>query len=106
MNKYSMKVSDIVDGDTVKGDLIAEDLGIIFPAQKFRFIWVNTPERNQPGYYDAKEFTAQHLQDKTVPISLYSRDSFGRWLVAVHISEEITLNEMLLKEGLAVPFTK
>lgn len=104
MNKYQFVVTYIVDGDTVEGDLICQDLGIVFPKQRLRFMWCNTPEREQEGYQEAKDFTASYLSEKTVTLGVYKKDAFGRWLTDVYISEDETLNQLLLKEGLAVPF--
>ena len=106
MNSYKMKITYIVDGDTVEADLICEDLGIVFPKQRFRFMWCNTPERKQEGYQEAKDYTAFHLQDRTVPISIYKKDAFGRWLTDVYVNEKETLNQLLLKNDYAVPFKK
>lgn len=105
MNKYALRIEGITDGDTVKGQLVASDLGIIFPEQKFRLMYVNTPERKMPNYREATQFTAEHLIiGELYDIQIYKKDAFGRWLTVIYISEGVSINELLLKEGLAVPF--
>jgi micrococcal nuclease len=105
MNKYAVRIEGITDGDTVKGQLIASDLGIIFPEQKFRLMYVNTPERSQPNYKEATQFTAEHLLlGQIYNIEIYKKDAFGRWLTVIYIKEGVSINELLLKNGLAVPY--
>jgi micrococcal nuclease len=106
-NRYKVEVTRTVDGDTIYGKLWAEDLNIIFPNQKFRFLGVNTPEKKQLGYYEATEFTAQVCDGKTLEIDLHGKDAFGRWLVDVYYQDgDVTksLNQELLKNKLAVVY--
>lgn len=105
MNTYKMRMIKDTDGDTVHGDLICEDLGIIFPEQRFRFMYVNTPEKKHEGYEEANAFTSEHLKvGETYDIQVYKKDAFGRWLTVIYIAEGVSINELLLKNGLAVPY--
>jgi micrococcal nuclease len=106
-NTYKMEVMRTIDGDTCVGNLWADDLGIVFPNQKFRFLGVNTPEKKHTGYYEATEFTAQVCDGKTLMIDLHGKDAFGRWLVDVYYQEDNEmkwLNQELLKNKLAVVY--
>lgn len=68
-------------------------------------MYVDTPERKMPNFKEATQFTAEHLLvGQVYDISLYDRDSFGRWLSVIYISEGVSINELLLKEGLAEPY--
>lgn len=101
--QYHVKVKRVIDGDTFVGDV---DLGMNLMAKEvhFRLKGINTPEKDQEGFYEAKEYTAQHLEDiqKEVLITSYGKDKYGRWLVDVHLEgEEKTLNQKLLDEKLA-----
>jgi endonuclease YncB( thermonuclease family) len=103
-NTYAVEVTRTVDGDTFFGNLIVSDFNMVFTNQKFRFLGVNTPERGQNGYYEAKEFVAQTCDGKTLKVDLHGKDSFGRWLINVFYEDGKSLNEELLKLGLAVVF--
>lgn len=105
MNKYALQITGITDGDTVKGHLIAHDINIAIPYQRFRLMYVDTPERKAPKFEEAKQFTADHLEiGKVYDISLYEMDSFGRWLSVIYVEEGVSINELLLKNGLAEPY--
>lgn len=102
MNRYRLYVSRVIDGDTVVGDLIAHDIGIIIPDQKFRLMGCDTPERGEVHFYEATEFTAFHTENLTVDITLHGKDSFGRWLADVYVGDKYdSLSKLLIDEGLA-----
>jgi micrococcal nuclease len=97
--QYHVEVEEVIDGDTFKGTV---DLGMnLFTKDvHFRLLGVNTPEKDQAGYYEAKEYSAQQIEGKTVLITSYGKDKYGRWLVDVHL-EGKTLNQLLLESKLA-----
>jgi micrococcal nuclease len=106
-NTYLVEVTKIVDGDTIYGHLILEDFDIVLRNEKFRFLGVNTPERNQKGYREATDFTTSICNGKTLRVDLHGKDAFGRRLVDVYYQEgELTksLNEELLRLELAVVY--
>jgi micrococcal nuclease len=88
----------IVDGDTL-------DVG----STRIRLALVNTPEVGQPGYSEAKQFTAQHCSVGSQ--ALVDEDdgqtggSYGRMVAVVYCSG-MNLNAELLQSGLAdlVPY--
>lgn len=98
MYTYSATIDRWIDGDTV--DMIV-DLGFRMTThQRFRLLGVDTPERGQVGYRQAREFCeARHPVGSTCEITTHKSDSFGRWLVEIP-----DLAEALLAEGLAVPY--
>ena len=94
---FSDTVQYIVDGDTL-------DVG----TTRIRLTLVNSPEVGQPGYQEAKDFTAQ-----TCPIgttALVDEDdgqtggSYGRMIALVYCSNT-NLNAALLQSGNAVLVT-
>jgi len=94
---FSDSVTYIVDGDTL-------DIG----STTIRLALVNTPEGGEPGYSEAKQFTAQ-----TCPVgshALVDEDdgqtggSYGR-MVAVVYCGGVNLNAALLSSGNAVLVT-
>jgi micrococcal nuclease len=88
----------IVDGDTLDVDI---DVGFDFKTtQRLRLLGIDTPERNQSGYDEAKQFLAEKCLNKPLQITTYKKDVFGRWL-SVIFQEAENINELLLKKGLA-----
>ena len=95
---FTGTVTDIVDGDTLDVNNV-----------RIRLSLVNTPERGDSGYQEAKEFT-----ESTCPIgskALVDEDdgqkegSYDRLIGLVYCgNEELLLNEHLLTEGHAQVF--
>ena len=94
---FTDSVTYIVDGDTL-------DVG----STRIRLALVNTPEVGEPGYDEAKQFTAQ-----TCPIgthALVDEDdgqtggSYGRMIALVYC-QDVNLNAELLSSGHAVLVT-
>lgn len=107
MNKYNVRCHRVIDGDTFVGDLLIEPFNIILTDQRFRLMGVNTPERKQPLYKEARDMAAKLIEKKNVTVAVYDKDDFGRWLVdATLYGRDESLNEILLEEGLAVVFNK
>jgi len=94
---FTDTVTYIVDGDTL-------DVG----STRIRLALVNSPEVGQPGYTEAKQFTAE-----TCPVgssALVDEDdgqtggSYGRMVALVYCGG-VNLNAALLSSGNAVPVT-
>ena len=86
----------IIDGDTFE----------LFTGEKVRLICVNTPERDEEGYGEAKNFLTTLVMNKTVLLEkdVSERDKFGRLLRYVYLNESwelIFLNKMLVQQGFA-----
>lgn len=85
-----VQVTEVVDGDTLKSN-----------NDKIRLTQVDCPELAQPFGKEAKDFTSCKVLNKVVVMDLKKfRDKYGRLLGAV-VFETGTLNEELVKEGLA-----
>jgi endonuclease YncB( thermonuclease family) len=103
-------VTRVVDGDTFEA-IVDLKYGTSRTVT-FRLLGVDTAERkDKVPYQKAKEFTAEHILNKTIHIHTPKdkHDSFGRYLCNVYLDEEgneVTLNEMLLIEELAKKYKK
>lgn len=91
---YIGKVTKVVDGDTIYID----DL-------KIRLSLTNTPEKDQEGFIEAKNFTAELCKIGTIAkVDQDDRqptDRYGRILGKVYCENNKVLNAELLREGLA-----
>lgn len=91
-------VINVVDGDTI--DCIV-DLGFsIKYFQRFRLLGVDTPERGQPGYDDAKNYLIQRVLNRDIVLHSTKQDKYGRYLATV-IVDGSSVNQELLDLGLA-----
>jgi micrococcal nuclease len=83
----------VVDGDTI--DVIG--------VGRIRFVGVNTPERGQAGYQEAKDFVKSYCLGKTVYLDIddaKNHDKYGRTLAVVYADNQ-NINSLLLKKGYA-----
>ncbi|MFY9638395.1 MAG: thermonuclease family protein [Methanobacterium sp.] len=83
----------VVDGDTIDVDGVG----------RIRFVGVNTPERGQPGYQEAKDFVKTLCLGKTVGLDIDNAkhyDKYGRVLAVVYAGNT-NVNAELLKKGYA-----
>lgn len=85
-------VEIIVDGDTFKSGKYT-----------IRLLGIDSPEKGQMCYKEAKEFLKKLIENKTVKLEYDSRkkDSYGRLLAYVWI-DDIFVNEEMIKNGFAV----
>ena len=94
---FTDTVAYIVDGDTL-------DVG----STRIRLALVNTPEVGQPGYTEAKQFTAQlcHVGSQALvdEDDEQTSGSYGRTVAVVYCGGA-NLNAELLRSGLAVLVT-
>lgn len=102
-----------MDGDTVHAYL---DLGFkTFAKEVFRLAGINAPELHAPtktagelAKTYVEDWVNYHGPDATWPFIIVStaQDKYGRWLGDIYAASDtsITLNQILLNEGLAVPY--
>ena len=70
----------VIDGDTIQ---VAIDVGFRFQTvQILRLLDLDTPERGQPGFLEAKAKLQAVLQPwlGQLVVTTVKQDSFGRWL--------------------------
>lgn len=88
--RETILVTRVIDGDTIEaGD------------ESIRLLNINTPERNRPGYEEAKNYLAQ-LENTTVEIQRSGTDKYGRTLARLYDSEYINLK--IVESGLGTKY--
>lgn len=82
----------VIDGDTIE----------TIDGDKIRLIGINTPEKGQKYYKEAKEKIQDLVLNKTVSLEsdIEDRDRYGRLLRYVYV-DGIFVNELMVKSGLA-----
>ncbi len=87
-------VERVVDGDT-----------IIACGNSTRMLGINTQEKNQKYYLEAKNYLANLVENKTIKLVFSSEriDKYGRTLAYVYL-ENININQEMIKEGFANPY--
>lgn len=98
---FKSKVTDVVDGDTIK---------LMYKGRKetVRFILIDTPETKKPQTCvqlfgpEASAYTKNALLNKEVKVELGvdTRDQYGRLLAYIYI-KDVMFNKTLLEKGLA-----
>jgi micrococcal nuclease len=92
----------VVDGDTI--DISPVERAYI---QRIRLVGIDTPERNEPGYEEAKSFVEKMCFGKEVEFDVDDckpYDKYNRILAVIHVNVNgtwINLNAELLKKGYA-----
>ena len=83
----------VIDGDTIW----------VYGIGDVRLVQVDTPEKGESGYDDAKKFVEDHCRGKTVYLDIDDKepaDKYGRTLAIVYTDSE-DINRELLNNGLA-----
>lgn len=87
------KVQKVIDGDTL-------DVQIGGEIERVRIYGINAPERGEPYYKAAKEFTARMTKGKRVKVLTRGRGKYGR-LLAFVIVDNKSVGLELVRNGLA-----
>lgn len=109
MYTYNAKVIDIHDGDTITALV---DLGFHIQMEiKVRFYGINAPEitgSTRDAGLKSKQRVVGLISGKNIILKTYKdkQEKFGRWLADIYITETDakSVNQILIDEGLAVPF--
>jgi endonuclease YncB( thermonuclease family) len=90
---FSARVTKVIDGDSLE---------VSHQGKKLRVrLWgIDTPEWRQEFSHKAKAFTRDRVQGRRVELQPKDRDKYGRLVAVVKVGGS-TLNEELLREGLA-----
>jgi len=80
-------ITRVIDGDTFEYEL-----------GKARLLGVNTPEKNQLYYDEAKDFLSE-FEGKQIKIEKKDKDKYERDLVYVYFNDEL-INKEILEKGL------
>lgn len=89
-------VVDIIDGDTI-------DVRLNGVVERLRYIGLDTPERGDPLYADARDLNEALVLGQTVRLvaDVSERDRFGRLLRYVYLPDGTFVNGELVRLGLA-----
>jgi len=82
-------VSRVIDGDTLET-----------PEGKIRLIAINTPEKKETCFEEAKEFLEKEILGREIEVKTDGKDIYERLLGNICINEE-SLNKKLVEQGLA-----
>lgn len=92
-------VYNVVDGDTVDVEL---DLGFkIKIKQRFRLADIDTPERGQPGFEEARTALASYVKDKVLTFVTQKQSKWGYYLAHIEYEDGYTVNRQMIDEGYA-----
>ncbi|NGZ03191.1 MAG: nuclease [Nitrospira sp. WS238] len=92
--EFAGEVVGVTDGDTIK--VLHEG-----KAERIRLSGIDCPEKKQPFGSRAKQFTSEHAFGKTVTVQPTGRAHRGRTIAEVILPNGRSLNQELLKAGLA-----
>jgi micrococcal nuclease len=86
------EVIQIVDGDTI----------IIEGGYHVRYIGIDTPEKDQPYYSEAKELNTKLVEGKTIRLEkdITDKDKFDRLLRYIYVDSTF-INEEIVRQGYA-----
>ena len=85
----------VIITETIDGDTLASE------NERFRLANINTPEKSEQGYEEAKDFLAQ-LNNQTVEVEILGADRYGRTLVRIYAPDYINLK--IVEQGLGKKF--
>lgn len=93
------KVVSVADGDTIT------ILDSAKAQHKIRLYGIDTPEKTQPFGNVAKKYTSKLVYGKTVDVTTYDTDRYGR-TVGIVIADGVNVNRSLIGAGLAWQYRK
>ncbi len=91
--EQTVYIQRVIDGDTV----------VAKGGERIRYAGIDTPERGEPYYKEAKERNSELVLHRNVRIEICTekpRDRYGRLLAWIYVDDS-SVEETLLREGLA-----
>ena len=82
-----------IDGDTLRCD-----------GERVRLARIDTPERHQPGFQEAKDAMRLLIDGQTVTCQVKTRDRYGRLLGECGTADTPSLSDEMLRRRLAVRY--
>ena len=108
--RYNVKVTRVVDGDTVDVD-IDLGFGMVYKKQRVRMMGIDTPESRtrdlEEKFYGlaSKAHLKKILKDQKVQLQSHDKGKFGRILGELYIgNSNFSVNQQMIKEYHAVPY--
>ncbi|MBX7252044.1 MAG: thermonuclease family protein [Candidatus Promineofilum sp.] len=88
-------VTYVIDGDTIEVELDGR-------TYRLRYIGVDTPEREEPYYQEARDFNRDLVADQTVILvrDVSETDQYGRLLRYVYLEDGTFVNAAIIASGL------
>ena len=110
---YEARLVRVIDGDTVEMDIFWTFLDTTITIRKAcRLYGIDTPETRTQNklhkkYGNIAKNRVNHMldTDKTYNIQVHKTGHYGRVLCEIYLESGITINEILIQERLAVPYT-
>ena len=93
-DQFTGKVVSISDGDTLS--VLREGKAV-----KVRLYGVDTPEKTQAFGTQARQFTGELVFQQTVTVLVHDTDRYGRLVGEVQLPDGRSLNQELVRAGLA-----
>ena len=90
------KVVKVIDGDTFDCIIANDSL-----RTRIRLWCIDTPERGQSGYHEAKNSLYELVTKDSVTLRLYGKEKYHRTLAEVFVGQE-NVNKLLVINGFAV----
>ncbi len=87
------KIINVIDGDTIE----TSDNIIL------RLKGINTPEKNEVYYQEAKKFLENLILDKEIQFEDHSTDKYGRTLAHIYLENSL-INSKIVEYGLAYSY--
>jgi endonuclease YncB( thermonuclease family) len=97
---WSGMVVGVTDGDTIKV------MGSHNKQVKIRLYGIDTPEKGQAFGKKTKQFTSDMVFGKIVEVDTVTVDRYGRTIALVYDTDGKSLNEELIRAGLAWVYTR
>lgn len=102
MYEYYTKIDKVVDGDTVD---VFIDLGFsVWHKERIRIAGIDTAEKNTPLGKALKAYMKELLEGKMVRLQVSKPDKYGRYLGKIWLGSEESINDQLIRHGLAKPY--
>tara|TARA_B100000902_G_scaffold381503_1_gene418091 strand:+ start:889 stop:1308 length:420 start_codon:yes stop_codon:yes gene_type:complete len=110
MYRYKVKVTRIVDGDTVDVD-VDLGFGMVYKKQRVRMMGIDTPESRtrdlEEKFYgkQSKYHLESILKDADVELQSHDKGKFGRILGELFVGDSTySVNQQMIDEYHAVPY--
>jgi endonuclease YncB( thermonuclease family) len=102
MYEYNTKIERVIDGDTAD---VFIDLGFeVWHHQRLRFAGIDAAEHNTAFGAATKDYLKKTLEGQNVRIQVSKPDKYGRYLATIFLNSDISINDQMIKNGLAKPY--
>lgn len=88
-NEETIKIERVIDGDTV-----------VVNGSSFRLLGINTPERGEYLYSEAKKYTEENVMNKSLTAEKKGKDRYDRELAYLYDGDK-NINLEIVREGYA-----